>query len=84
MEENSHGLTSGSSPAICLLSTFNKINYELLLLFPVRLYQCLWILSTEVSKRYAAVTTMIPDMIITMWTDTENSEYLKAVKANPQ
>jgi hypothetical protein len=36
-----------------------------------------------VSKRYAAGTTMIPDMIITMWTDTENSEYLKAVKANP-
>jgi len=35
-----------------------------------------------VSKSYAAATT-IPEMVITMWADTENSEYFKAVKANP-
>jgi len=37
----------------------------------------------HVSKSYAAATTMIPEMVITMWADTENSEYFKAVRANP-
>jgi len=36
-----------------------------------------------VSRSYAAVITMIPEMIIKMWVETEHSEYLKVVKANP-
>jgi hypothetical protein len=37
-----------------------------------------------VSRRYAAAdTTTVPEMIITMLADTENSAYVKAVKANP-
>ena len=54
----------------------------LLLMFSVRLYQGVGIIST-VSKSNAAATTMIPEMIIMMLEDTEKSEYLKAVQANP-